>query len=128
MSALFEADLTELNFDERLEFLKDAGLENSSLVKLIKLAYQKLGLITFYTIESEETRAWPIKKGITAPEAAGKIHTDMEKGFIKAEVVNCQDLIEDGSFQEAREKGHLKIEGREYVVQDEDVILIKFTA
>ncbi len=127
LAAKFEADLSELKDEDKREFLIDAGLESSSLVNLIGVTYKKLNLITFYTIESNQTKAWSLKRGESILEAAGKIHTDMKKGFVKAEVVQSDDLISDGSFSMARQKGHLKIEGREYIVQDGDVILIKFS-
>jgi len=108
--------------------LKEMGLEKSGLEAVIKASFDLLDLITFYTTESNECRAWLVSAGAKAAQAAGKIHTDMEKGFIKAEVVNYQDLIEAGSFHSAREHGHFLIEGREYVVKDGDILLFKFTS
>ena len=101
--------------------LKESGLE-----KLIRASYHLLGLMSFLTSGEDETRAWTIKQGTKAPQAAGKIHTDFERGFIKAEVVNYKDLLENGSLAAAREKGLVRMEGKEYVVQDGDVILFRF--
>lgn len=126
ISAKVEAEMAELEDEEAAEFRQDLGLAESGLTELIKACYDLLGLITFFTIESNECRAWPVPRGIKAPQAAGRIHTDMERGFIKAEVVNWEHLVEAGSFHAAREKGHFLVEGREYVVKDGDVVLFKF--
>ena len=99
-------------------FLEDLGLKESGLEKLVKASYRLLGLMSFLTAGEDETRAWTIKIGTKAPQAAGKIHTDFERGFIKAEVVNYQDLLDCGSYAGAREKGLVRMEGKEYVVQD----------
>ncbi len=107
-------------------FLEDLGLKESGLEKLIKASYHLLGLISYLTSGEDETRAWTIKVGTKAPQAAGKIHTDFERGFIKAEVVNYRDLLEQKSLAAAREKGMVRMEGKEYVVQDGDVILFRF--
>ena len=107
-------------------FLEDLGLKESGLDKLVKASYRLLGLISFLTSGEDETRAWTIKLGTRAPQAAGKIHTDFERGFIKAEVVNYKDLLEQGSLAAAREKGLVRMEGKEYVVQDGDNILFRF--
>jgi len=107
-------------------FLEDLGLKESGLDKLVKASYKLLGLISFLTSGEDETRAWTIKIGTKAPQAAGKIHTDFERGFIKAEVVNYKDLLEQGSLAAAREKGLVRMEGKEYVVQDGDNILFRF--
>ena len=104
-----------------LEGLKESGLE-----KLIKASYSLLGLISYLTAGEDETRAWTIKKGTKAPQAAGKIHTDFERGFIRAEVVNYQDLLDCGSLAAAKEKGIVGLEGKEYVVKDGDVMLFRF--
>ena len=112
--------------DEKKEFLEELGLSESGLDKLIAASYSLLGLISFLTAGEDETRAWTIKKGTKAPQAAGKIHTDFERGFIKAEVVNYKDLLDAGSYARARDKGLIRIEGKEYVVQDGDVILFRF--
>ena len=123
--AKFEAELAELEAEEREEFLKELSLQ-SSLSKVIKESFSLLDLITFFTIESNEVRAWLVRRGTKAKEAAGKIHTDMEKGFIKAEVVNYKELVEAGSFARAREKGYHKVEGADYAVQDGDILLFHF--
>lgn len=107
-------------------FLEDLGVKESGLDKLIRASYSLLGLISYLTAGETETRAWTIKKGTKAPQAAGKIHSDFERGFIRAEIVRYEDLIELGSLNAAKEKGLLRSEGKEYVVQDGDVILFKF--
>ena len=107
-------------------FLEDLGLKESGLDKLIKASYKLLGLISFLTAGPTETRAWTIKEGTKAPGAAGKIHSDFERGFIKAEVVYYKDLLECGSYAAAKEKGLVGIEGKDYVVKDGDVILFRF--
>nr|MCR5715382.1 redox-regulated ATPase YchF [Lachnospiraceae bacterium] len=124
--AKIEAEISELDDEERAMFLEDLGLSESGLDKLIKASYHLLGLISFLTAGEDECRAWTIKVGTKAPQAAGKIHTDFERGFIKAEVVSYQDLMEYGSLAAAREKGVVRMEGKEYVVQDGDVILFRF--
>ena len=107
-------------------FLEDLGLKESGLEKLIAASYKLLGLISYLTSGEDETRAWTITKGTKAPQAAGKIHTDFERGFIRAEVVSYDHLIECGSMTAAKEKGLVGLEGKEYVVQDGDVILFRF--
>ena len=124
--AQIEEEISELDEDERKMFLEDLGLTESGLEKLVRASYHLLGLMSFLTAGEDETRAWTIKIGTKAPQAAGKIHTDFERGFIKAEVVNYQDLLDCGSYAGAREKGLVRMEGKEYVVQDGDVILIRF--
>lgn len=124
--AQIEQEIAELDDDEKAMFLEDLGLSESGLEKLIKASYKLLGLISYLTAGEDETRAWTIKVGTKAPQAAGKIHTDFERGFIKAEVVNYKDLLELGSLAAAREKGLVGMEGKEYVVQDGDVILFRF--
>ena len=126
ISAEIESEIAELDDDERAEFLEGLGLTKSGLDKLIEASYSTLGLMSFLTAGEDETRAWTIKKGTKAPQAAGKIHTDFERGFIKAEVVNYQDLLREGSLSAAREKGIVRMEGKDYVVQDGDVILFRF--
>ena len=121
-----EEEISELDDDERKMFLEDLGLTESGLEKLVRASYRLLGLMSFLTSGEDETRAWTIKIGTKAPQAAGKIHTDFERGFIKAEVVNYQDLLDCGSCAGAREKGLVRMEGKEYVVQDGDVILFRF--
>ena len=124
--AEMEQELSELDDEEKKLFLEDLGVESSGLDKLIAASYSLLGLMSFLTAGEDECRAWTIKKGTKAPQAAGKIHTDFERGFIKAEVVNYQDLLDCGSLSAAKEKGIVGMEGKEYVVQDGDVILFRF--
>ena len=124
--AQIEQESAELDEDEKKMFLEDLGLTESGLEKLVKASYHLLGLMSFLTAGEDETRAWTIKIGTKAPQAAGKIHTDFERGFIKAEVVNYRDLLDCGSYAGAREKGLVRMEGKEYVVQDGDVILFRF--
>ena len=124
--AKIEEEISELDDEEKAMFLEDLGLKESGLDKLIKASYSLLGLISYLTSGEDETRAWTIKKGTKAPQAAGKIHTDFERGFIKAEVVNYKDLLECKSLAAAKEKGLVGIEGKEYVVKDGDVILFRF--
>ncbi len=124
--AQIEQEIAELEDDEKAMFLEDMGLSESGLEKLIKASYRLLGLISYLTAGEDETRAWTIKVGTKAPQAAGKIHTDFERGFIKAEVVNYKDLLEQGSLAAAREKGLVGMEGKDYVVKDGDVILFRF--
>lgn len=124
--AQIEQEIAELDEEEKTMFLEDLGLKESGLEKLIRASYRLLGLISYLTAGEDETRAWTIKVGTKAPQAAGKIHTDFERGFIKAEVVNYKDLLEYGSLAAAREKGLVGMEGKEYVVQDGDVILFRF--
>ena len=126
VSAKLEEELSELDDEEKALFLSDLGVESSGLDKLVAASYDILGLISFLTAGEDECRAWTIKKGTKAPQAAGKIHTDFERGFIKAEVVNYQDLLDNGSLAAAREKGIVGMEGKDYVVKDGDVILFRF--
>ena len=107
-------------------FLEDLGIETSGLDKLIQASYRLLGLLSYLTAGEKETRAWTIKIGTKAPQAAGKIHSDFERGFIRAEVVNYQDLLDCGAYSAARDKGLIRLEGKDYVVQDGDVILFRF--
>ena len=124
--AQIEQEISELDDDEKKMFLEELGLAESGLDKLIRASYSLLGLISYLTSGEDETRAWTIQAGTKAPKAAGKIHTDFEKGFIRAEVVAYKDLVENGSMVAAKEKGLVRSEGKEYVVQDGDVILFKF--
>ncbi len=126
ISAAIEQEIAELDDEEKAMFLEELGLEESGLDKLIKASYSLLGLISFLTAGEDECRAWTITKGTKAPQAAGKIHTDFERGFIKAEVVPYKDLIECGSLSAARDKGLVGMEGKEYIVKDGDVILFRF--
>ena len=124
--AQIEQEIAELDDEEKAMFLEELGLKESGLEKLIKASYSLLGLISYLTAGEDETRAWTIKIGTKAPQAAGKIHTDFERGFIRAEVVNYQDLLDCGSLSAAKEKGLVGLEGKEYVVKDGDVILFRF--
>ncbi|SFE32243.1 redox-regulated ATPase YchF [Peptostreptococcus sp. D1] len=125
--AQIEAEISELETDEeKKEFLETLGLEQSGLDKLIQASYHLLGLISFLTAGPQEVRAWTIKKGSKAPQAGGKIHSDIERGFIKAETIAFDDLVEHGTMSAAKEKGLVRLEGKEYVVKDGDVILFKF--
>ncbi|MDO5293818.1 MAG: redox-regulated ATPase YchF [bacterium] len=124
--AQIEQEISELDDDEKKEFLEDLGIEESGLDKLIRASYSLLGLISYLTAGVQETRAWTIEKGTKAPQAAGKIHTDFEKGFIRAEVVGYDDLINAGSFAAAKEKGLVRLEGKEYVMQDGDIVTWRF--
>ena len=124
--AQIEQELSELDDDEKAMFLEDLGLTESGLDKLVKASYHLLGLISYLTAGKQETRAWTITEGTKAPGAAGKIHTDFERGFIRAEVVNYQDLLDCGSYTSAKEKGLVRLEGKEYIVKDGDVILFRF--
>ena len=124
--AQIEEEISELEEDEKAMFLEDLGLKESGLEKLIRASYDLLGLMSYLTAGETETRAWTIKKGTKAPQAAGKIHSDFERGFIRAEVVNYKDLLDCGSLSAAKEKGLVGLEGKEYVVQDGDVILFRF--
>ncbi len=123
----FEAELADLETEEeRLDFLSEIGLEESGLTSLARAAYHLLGLRTFFTAGEDECRAWTIRAGDTAPKAAGTIHTDFEKGFIKAEVYSFDDFVTYGTEQKIREAGKYRIEGKEYVVKDGDVMFFKF--
>ena len=124
--AQIEQEIAELDDDEKQEYLEALGLTESGLDKLIAASYRLLGLISYLTSGEDETRAWTIKVGIKAPQAAGKIHSDFERGFIRAEVVNYQDLLDCGTYAKAKEKGLVGLEGKDYVVKDGDVILFRF--
>ena len=124
--AEFEQELSELEDDEKQMFLEEAGLEESGLDRLIKAGYRLLGLISFLTAGPKEVRAWTIRNGTKAPQAAGKIHSDMERGFIRAEVIAFDDLMACGSMQAAKEKGLIRSEGKDYVFKDGDIVVIKF--
>jgi hypothetical protein len=126
VSAKIESEIAELSAEEKKEFLKDMGLDASGLDLLIKAAYYLLGLETYLTAGEQEVRAWTIRKGTKAPQAAGVIHSDFERGFIRAEVVSYEDLMSAGSFAKARELGRLRLEGKEYVVKDGDVVHFRF--
>ena len=124
--AQIEQEIAELDDDEKKMFLEDLGLKESGLDKLIAASYKLLGLISYLTAGPTETRAWTITKGTKAPQAAGKIHSDFERGFIRAEIVSYDNLVELGSYNAAKEKGLVRSEGKEYVVQDGDVVLFRF--
>ena len=126
ISAQIEKEISELEDDEQIEFLNDLGISESGVSKLIKESYNLLGLMSFLTAGPEETRAWTIKIGTNAVNAAGKIHSDIQRGFIRAEIVNYDDLISLGSMVAAREKGLVRLEGKEYIMQDGDVVYFRF--
>ncbi len=121
-----EEELSSLDGDDKKEMLEALGLEESGLDKVIKASYDLLGLMSFLTAGEPEVRAWTIKKGTKAPQAAGKIHSDIERGFIRAEIVSYEDLMREGSMTAAKEKGLVRSEGKEYVMQDGDIVLFKF--
>jgi ribosome-binding ATPase len=120
-----EAELAEMEEKEAAELLASYGLKEPGLNRLIHATYDLMGLVAFFTAGDPEVRAWTIRKGTTAVRAAGEIHSDIEKGFIRAEVVRCNDLVAAGSIAAAREKGQVRLEGKEYVVQEGDVILFR---
>lgn len=124
--AQIEADIVDMDAEEKELFLSDLSLNESGLSRIIKTGYSLLGLISFLTAGPQEVRAWTITKGTKAPQAAGKIHTDFEKGFIRAEVVSFDDLVKCGGMTGAKEKGLVRLEGKEYVMQDGDVVLFRF--
>jgi GTP-binding protein YchF len=126
IDAKIESELAELDEQEKKEYLKELGLEQSGLDKIIAVSYKTLGLITFITAGEIETKAWTITKGTKAPQAAGKIHTDFERGFIRAEVIAWDKLLEAGGYGAARDKGWLRTEGKDYVIQDGDVVHFRF--
>lgn len=126
--AKLEAEIEELEPEEAEEFLRAYGIERLGLEEFVSRCYSLLGLITFFTTQSGECRAWPVRRGTRAVEAAGKIHTDMQKGFIRAEVIAWEEFLEYGSFPEARERGAVSLQGRDYEVRDGDVILFRFSA
>lgn len=126
ISAKVESEIAELEGEDKEMFLEELGLEESGLNRLIRAAYKLLGLYTYFTAGVQEVRAWTIRKGMRAPQAAGLIHTDFERGFIRAEVVSYDDLLAAGSMNGAKEKGQLRLEGKEYVVQDGDIMHFRF--
>lgn len=126
LSAKIEEDLSTLENDEKSEMLEALGLEESGLDKVVRASYDLLGLMSYLTAGKKEVRAWTIKKGTKAPQAAGKIHTDFERGFIKAEIVSYNDLIDNGSMQKAKEKGLVRMEGKDYIMQEGDIVEFKF--
>ncbi|MDA8219329.1 MAG: redox-regulated ATPase YchF [Dehalococcoidales bacterium] len=127
ISARLESELTDLGEEDAASYLATLGLTESGLVRLVQESYRLLDLVTFFTaVGGKEVRAWTVTRGTKAPQAAGKVHSDMERGFIRAEVVSYAQLVADGSFAVARERGQLRLEGRDYVVQDGDIITFRF--
>jgi hypothetical protein len=126
LDAKTESELIELDDEEALELLQSIGMQESGLSTLARVAFDTLGLQTYLTAGPKESRAWTIRKGATAPEAAGVIHTDFQKGFIKAEVISFEDLVATGSVAEARSKGKARMEGKDYVMADGDVVEFRF--
>lgn len=126
ISAKIEEEMAALDDNEKKEYLEALGLKSSGLDKLIAASYDLLGLMSFLTAGEKETRAWTIKKGTKAPKAAGKIHSDFERGFIRAEVINYQELLDAGSMALAREKGLVRSEGKDYIIKDGDTVLFRF--
>lgn len=126
ISAKVESEIAELDGEDKQLFLEELGLEESGLNRLISAAYKLLGLITYFTAGVQEVRAWTIIRGTKAPQAAGVIHTDFERGFIRAEVTSYDDLVKEGSMNQAKEKGLLRLEGKDYVVQDGDIMHFRF--
>ena len=126
ISAKIEEEIAELSEEDRKLYLEEMGIEKSGLDRLITMSYDLLGLISFLTAGSDDVHAWTIKKGTKAPQAAGKIHTDFERGFIRAEIVSYEDLVREGSIKACREKGILRSEGKDYVMQDGDVTQFLF--
>ena len=124
--AQMEQDIAALEDDEKELFLSELGLEESGLDRLIRVCYDLLGLMSFLTAGPKEVRAWTIKKGTRAPQAAGKIHTDFERGFIRAEVISYDDLMACGSMVAAKEKGLVRLEGKDYVMRDGDIVVFRF--
>ena len=126
LCAKLEEELSELDDEDRISLMKDYGLENSGLDELATKSYQILNLISYLTAGKQEVRAWTITNGTKAPQAAGKIHTDFERGFIKAEVIGYDELMKFGTMHNAKENGAVRMEEKEYVVKDGDIILFKF--
>lgn len=124
--ARVEEEIAELAPQEKAQFIEELGIGESGLDRLVRACYRLLGLISYLTAGPKEVRAWTIKRGTKAPQAAGKIHTDFERGFIRAEVVNYDTLMQCGSMQACKEKGMIRSEGKEYVVQDGDIVLFRF--
>ena len=126
VSAKIESELSELSDEDKVEFLHDLGIKESGLDKLIKATYDLLGLATYFTAGEDECRAWTFKKGMKAPECAGIIHSDFERGFIKAEIMSYEDLEKYGTELKVKEAGRLRLEGKEYVMQDGDICHFRF--
>ena len=126
ISAKVEEEIAQLDYEEKQMFLEEMGIGKSGLDRLVTIGYELLGLISYLTAGPKEVRAWTIERGTKAPQAAGKIHTDFEKGFIRAEIVSYDDLVREGSMNACKEKGLIRSEGKEYVMQDGDVTLFRF--
>ena len=126
ISAKIEEELSMLDEEDQALFLEEYGLTESGLDRLVKTSYKTLGLLSYLTAGEKEVRAWTIEQGTKAPQAAGKIHSDFEKGFIRAEIVDYDILVELGGFNQAKEKGKVRSEGKEYVIKDGDVVLFRF--
>ena len=124
--AKIEEEIAELEDEEKAMFLEELGIQESGLDQLIKASYNLLGFATYFTAGVQEVRAWTFRKGMKAPQCAGVIHTDFERGFIRAETVSYDDLVEAGSMSAAKEAGKVRLEGKEYIVQDGDVMLFRF--
>jgi ribosome-binding ATPase YchF (GTP1/OBG family) len=122
-----EMEIAQLPPDEAAIFLAEYGIKEPSLNRMIRVSYDLLGLQSFFTVGEDEVRAWTVKRGATAPEAAGEIHTDLQKGFIRAEVASYPELIEAGGYNELKARGRLRLEGKDYVVQDGDILNIRFS-
>ena len=116
-----EEEIAEMDIEDQKEYIEELGLESSGLDKLIKASFKLLNLSTFFTTGKEETRAWTFKNGFKAPQAAGVIHTDFEKGFIRAEIIKFEDFVNEGGEPQCRDKGLIKTEGKEYIMQDGDI-------
>jgi len=126
LCAKIESEIMELPEEERAEFSKSSGITELSMSRIVKAAYKTLRLVSFFTVKGDQMKSWPVKSGSRAIEAAGKVHTDIQRGFIKAEVINYKDFIECGGFNEAKKRGILRLEGKDYIVQDADIINFKF--
>ena len=124
--AKIESELAELNDDEKIEFLSELGISESGMDQLIRKTYSLLGLATFFTVGADEVKAWTFRKGMKAPQCAGIIHTDFERGFIRAEVTSYEDLIKYGSEKDAKDNGKVRLEGKEYLMQDGDICYFRF--
>jgi hypothetical protein len=126
ISAKLEAEVVELPEDEAAEYLAMLGVETTGFQQFVRCAYRLLGLLTFFSASEKESRAWTVREGSTVRQAAGRIHTDMERGFIGAEVGNWRDIVAAGSWARAREEAKVRLEGRDYVVRDGDTVLVRF--